>query len=50
MLAPLPPGKHRVSMSSTLPNLDPVTGDFLGDYIHLDANVRLQNSARPHDR
>ena len=50
MLEPLPPGRHRVSMSATVPNFDPETGVFSGEYIHLDADLRLKPSRRGHGR
>ena len=48
MLEPLPPGMHRVSMSATVPGLDPVTGERLGEFLHLETTLRLQASRRRH--
>ena len=50
MLAPLPPGKHRVSMSATVPNLDGATGELLAGNTYLDAKLRLQSSRGEHDQ
>ncbi len=50
MLAPLPPGKHRVAMSATAPILDGETGELLSGYLHLDARLRLQSSRGRHDQ
>ena len=42
MLEPLPPGRHRISMVATVPNLDPTTGEILNGYTDLDAKLKLQ--------
>lgn len=42
MLKPLPPGKHRISMFATVPNIDAVTGELLDGYTDLDAKLKLQ--------
>lgn len=41
MLAPLPPGQHRVTFFSTVPNLDPFTGEILEGSFDLDAKLNL---------
>lgn len=41
MLAPLPPGKHRISMFATVPNIDPLTGELLNGFMDLDAKLKL---------
>lgn len=42
MLKPLPPGKHRISMFATVPNIDALTGELLNGYTDLDAKLKLQ--------
>jgi hypothetical protein len=42
MLKPLPPGKHRISMFATVPNIDGLTGELAGGYTDLDAKLKLQ--------
>jgi hypothetical protein len=42
MLKPLPPGKHRISMFATVPNIDGLTGELAGGYTDLDARLKLQ--------
>jgi hypothetical protein len=46
MLEPLPPGRHEISLSATVPNLDPFTGESLGGYIDLDATLLLRAQPR----
>ena len=49
MLEPLSAGKHRISMFSTVPILDPVTGELQNGYHDLDAKLELQARRRnPH--
>jgi hypothetical protein len=46
MLEPLPPGRHQVWFSATVPNQDPFTGDVLDGYIDLDTRLRLFSRGR----
>lgn len=50
MLAPLPSGRHRVSWTATVQNIDGSTGEVLSGYTHLDARLRLQSSRGKHDQ
>lgn len=50
MLAPLPSGKHRVSWTATVPNIDGFTGEVLSGYNYLDARLRLQSARGKRDQ
>ena len=41
MLAPLPPGTHKITFSAKLPNLDPITGDVLSGTTDLQTTLIL---------
>ena len=41
MLEPLQQGQHHISMLTTVPNLDPFTGEVLPGYTDLDAKLKL---------
>ncbi len=49
MLKPLPPGKHRIAMVATVPNLDPFTGEVLDGAFDLDARLKLTVQAEDCD-
>lgn len=42
MLEPLSPGRHHISMFSTVPDLDPFTGEPLGGSVDLEAELLLR--------
>jgi hypothetical protein len=46
MLEPLSPGRHEISFSATVPNLDPFTGESLSGYVDLDATLLLRAQPR----
>ena len=48
--APLPSGKHRVSWTATVPNIDGFTGEVLSGYNYLDARLRLQSARGKRDQ
>ena len=48
MLAPLPPGKHRVTLFARVPNLDPVTGELLDGSLDLDAKLNMLPAPQGH--
>jgi hypothetical protein len=48
MLEPLSRGTHEISMLTTVPNLDPITGEILDGFTDLDARLKL--SVHPREK